>query len=306
MLHRRISFLPLLPLLVAPLVAAAGERPVSTAGPAALAAPASTAGSEPAPLERWTWYGKLEAGRTIRIDNPFGDVRVRFGGYEGKVEAQAVVQRLAPGGPRLEMTGKQGPDEVSIVAAEKDPPLRAGTTAPHDRADVVVFAPKGAVVEVRTVAGLAEVKGVRGKVSVRTEKGKVLLAGIEGEIAVENDEGETSALLEPPLPGSSSNFRSRTGAIAVHLPAEADVDLRAATAADITTDFSIEIEHRDREEPDKVGRAKVGRGGASLSLDSLRGSLRILRRPPVPHTPVASPAPADSASAPPAPGKKKK
>jgi hypothetical protein len=70
---------------------------------------------------------------------------------------------------------------------------------------------------------------------------------------------------------------TETGEIEVYLWEDADLDVRIATSGEISTDFSIDIEHRRFEEPGKHAVATVGKGGAELALRSKRGPVRLLR-----------------------------
>jgi hypothetical protein len=52
-----------------------------------------------------------------------------------------------------------------------------------------------------------------------------------------------------------------------------------ATSGEISTDFSLTIDHRRFEEPGKQAVAIIGDGGPQLSLYSKRGRVRLLRLP---------------------------
>ncbi|MCP4899089.1 MAG: hypothetical protein GY906_19140, partial [bacterium] len=52
-------------------------------------------------VRKMTWLGSVAEGGTFTVTNRFGDIRARFGGYEGKVEVIAMVQDFATEEPPL-------------------------------------------------------------------------------------------------------------------------------------------------------------------------------------------------------------
>ena len=74
-----------------------------------------------------------------------------------------------------------------------------------------------------------------------------------------------------------TDVRSIDGDIEVYLWEDASMEVHLATSGEISTDFTIEIEHRRFEEPGKHGRATLGAGGSVLSLHSKRGRVRLFR-----------------------------
>jgi hypothetical protein len=49
------------------------------------------------------------------------------------------------------------------------------------------------------------------------------------------------------------------------------------TSGEISTDFSLHIDFDETKEPDKIGKATVGKGGEKISATSKRGKIRLLR-----------------------------
>ena len=81
------------------------------------------------------------------------------------------------------------------------------------------------------------------------------------------------------------SLSTATGAVTVFVPADADLDFGITTSGAITTDYSLDIEHHDHQEPDKIASARIGAGGPKLTLASTRGSV-ALRRVAVPGLPA--------------------
>jgi hypothetical protein len=113
---------------------------------------------------------------------------------------------------------------------------------------------------------------------VRTIKGDVTLRGIEGAVDIASERGTVTALLESAVTEKPQRFESITGDIEVTIYEDAAHDVRLATSGLISTDFSLEIEHRRFEEPGKRARATIGNGGPGLTITSKRGRISLLRQ----------------------------
>lgn len=245
---------------------------------------ASVPGSEP---ERWEWTGKVGQGQAIRVENAYGDVRARFGGYDGEVEIHAVIQNIHPGAPPLKVSPQMGPTGMTIrvvrdstaPGTRTDPTVSpsGGRENKADRVDLVVRIPKGSALTAVTRAGAVGVKGLKGDVMAQSESGAISVREVAGLVQTRNSYGPTSVILGP-LPGKTTQtFESLTGDISITLPPRADAAVRAETSGWITTDVSVSIVHHPREEPDKVATAKVGSGASSVSIKTKRGNVQILQ-----------------------------
>jgi len=106
----------------------------------------------------------------------------------------------------------------------------------------------------------------------------VTLRKIEGAVDVRSERGKTMALLESGVTDRDQRFESVTGDIEVTVYEDAGHDVRIATSGRISTDFSLEIEHRRFEEPGKHGTATLGSGGPGLTMTSKRGAIGLVRQ----------------------------
>ena len=50
-----------------------------------------------------------------------------------------------------------------------------------------------------------------------------------------------------------------------------------ATSGTLTTDFTLTVDNRDNEEPNKLATAVLGQGGSALVLTSKQGDLALRR-----------------------------
>lgn len=270
---------------IAPIHVAAQEN-----APAASAqTPAPTSG-EPAPMpeetlpkfdepERRDLSFKLKPGQVIEVDNPHGSVFLRFGGYEHTLDIRATIQQPKDA-PRFAFApGVQGGRFVATVSLPGD-----GVRAEGQRIDLVLYVPEKHALKVRTVDGGIESRGLKSDVDYGTQTGNISARGTDGTIQAETAEGRIRiSLNEGARAGSRQRFATRTGDIVVGVVDKLDAEVLLATSGTITTDYSIAVEHRDREEPSKraravVGAPKAGESNAVVAVESLRGNLQLWRR----------------------------
>jgi hypothetical protein len=221
------------------------------------------------------WMETVRGGGTLRVENPYGDVYARFGGYEGQVEILATIQHLDPV-PHLEVE-RDEVDSGLRVRVRPGSDEGGGSSATRNRVDLVVFVPQGARLDVETREGKIEAKGLRSDLIASSIGGDIRIRGIEGHVQAKSTRGRLSATLLSAVTDLGQALATETGEIEVYLWEDADLDVRIATSGEITTDFSIEIEHRRHEEPGKHATATVGDGGPALTLSSKRGDIRLLR-----------------------------
>lgn len=221
---------------------------------------------------------KLPAAQQIEVDNPYGNVYLRFGGYEHQLDVRATVQR-PEGAPEFSFAPAAEGGVFRVV-----PSLPAGATpAATQRIDLVLYAPEGHPLRVRTASGSIESRGVRADVDFRSQSGDIVARGTVGAVRADTASGAIRLMLEPTAASVRQRYSTRTGDISVGVTDALGAELRMSTSGSITTDYSIEITARDGEEPDKRGIARVGVAkGAQpgvIEVDSLRGNLRLWRRP---------------------------
>lgn len=223
---------------------------------------ASSLAAQRPQAEAFTWAGDLEPGGRVHIRSVRGSVVVEHvDGDRVSVTADKRWVRSAGSSVRIE-TRRVGNDLV-ICALWTSPtpctPLESpapvgGTRAGGDVVvDFVIRVPKGAPVRVLTLNGNVSILGatndveaqsVNGDVSVRTAAGNVYAGTVNG--------GVTAVLI--------AAF-------------DADVDL-FSTFGRLRTDFAIEV--RERLEPQRI-RGRIGRGGRTVRLVTINGSIALLR-----------------------------
>ena len=239
--------------------------------------PAPTAAADP--VERVSWRGELTGSSLLEVSNPFGDLRLRYGGSGRMVEVAVALQQLDPAASRLELVvdEKADPATVRVVRSAAAEPPPATPAVDLSRADMVVLVPAGVAVRARTDRGLAESVGLESDVELETSAGQIRVRSTRGQVTANSDRGQSMAMLLAGVTKAPQRFSTVTGSIEVWVTDSCAFDVALATSGRLITDFSMQVEHRDREEPDKVGTATVGAGGQLLELRSRRGDLSIRR-----------------------------
>lgn len=225
-------------------------------------------------------FEAIDAGGAIEVDNPFGNVYARFGGYESKVELIATIQHFTEQGPPLsvETTRTDGKLRIAIVAPDDAVP-HAFRAKRKDRVDIVVFVPLDSPIEVTTELGAVEAKGVRSDMTVKTIVGDIRLRSIKGAVNASSERGSIAVTLESGLTAKPQRFTTTTGDIELYIWEDANYVADLATSGEIATDFSMTIEHKRFEEPSKYGRAAIGKDGSALTIRSKRGRVKLALLP---------------------------
>lgn len=222
---------------------------------------------------------KLPVGQAIHVDNPYGSVYMRFGGYEDQLDIRSTVQQ---------------PDGAAAIAFEpvaRDgrfeavPRLPDGVAlAEGQRIDLVLYVPKAHAVTVRTRAGVIESRGVKSDLDLSTESGEIAVRGTDGTLQARTVDGRIEVTLEDNArPGSIQRLTSRTGNVAVNVSDKLNAEVRMSTSQQFSTDYSLTVERRDGQEPNKiaialVGTPRSGKDKALVVLESLVSEVRLMRK----------------------------
>jgi hypothetical protein len=237
-----------------------------------------TASQDPATSSNVTirseYNAKLAAGQPVAIDNPYGDVAARFGGFEHEVQVYAVLQEPT-GATHIEL--EPGADSDGRYRISPRLPNGANV-AQGQRVDLEVFVPEGHALSVHTDRGSIEVKGVHGDVLLASTAGNISLRGIKGVIQAETGEGRIDASLGTAPRKSRQRLATRTGDINIAVDDRLDAELDMATSALFSTEYSLIITRRPGEEPNKHAKAVIGADESRLVLESKRGQIRVSRR----------------------------
>ena len=245
----------------------------ATTGTDTPASPSASGDGSDIRIVRQDVSSTLPAGQALVVDNPYGDVRLRFGGYENVLELHAVTQQPAAAKTIALKPAVDG-DRYRIA-----PRLPEGTlVAPGQRLDMVILVPLGHAVSVHTERGLIESRGVRADIELRSTAGDIAVRGTQGSVHAETGPGSIEASLGKAPAGSRQRLATSTGNIILAVDDGLDAHLELATSAAFATEYSLQVTHLPGQEPNKQARALVGDDRASIVVESRRGEIRLLRR----------------------------
>jgi hypothetical protein len=220
---------------------------------------------------------QLQPGKALRIINEFGEVRVRFGGFEHALEATAVAQ--APIGAAIPvMRYDAALGEIKTALPNSDAQI-AG-----QRIDVTVFVPEQHALSVQSLQGLIEVRGLRADLQARSESGAIFVRGVSGAIDLQTGSGVIeAAIFETPV-NRPQRLETRTGSISVSFAPDYSALVTLASSGLFATEYSLSVEPLPGQEPNKAATALIGAAAAGpmhpnpITISSKRGDIRLFRR----------------------------
>jgi len=242
-------------------------------GKQAEASKAPSPAAAPITPERRDFSATLADGQAVAIDNPYGDVRLRFGGYAHVLEIHAVLQQ---------------PAQAAAIALQPQTEAKRYLFAPRladgavlaagQRIDLVAFVPGGHAVSARTEHGLIESRGVRGDIDLDSVSGDIAIRGTQGRVRAQTGDGAIEASFDAAPKASQQRLATRTGNIVLAVDERLDAALELATSGVFATEFSLDVERLAGQEPNKRARTVIGDDEARIALESRRGEIRLLRR----------------------------
>ncbi len=245
---------------------------------AGTASPAVKAGAS---TETFQKSYPLRPDGTVSLENINGDVTIKTWD-KNEVLVEAV--KHADDGDALADLRIEVDASGDRVAVHTRYPSERGSR--HDRGSAVDYSltiPKGAKLDrVEIVNGEINISGPAGVASASTVNGTIHAEGLTQGCALESVNGRVEASFSE-LPGhAQAELRSVNGSLALHLPESPDADVRARTTMGrISNEFGMESsEHGGRDRCFRIGDSllgKLGKGGASVTLETVNGSISILK-----------------------------
>lgn len=226
-------------------------------------------------IERSTLSRPLGTQTEFVVNNPHGDIRCRVGAVD-KIEVIANAQRIA-GDPfepeiRFEPVGESLQLIVAFDSGGNDPTAQT-IEMRRRRIDLTLIVPVEAALMLTTQGGLLEAKGVEGELIARTQNGDMVISSA-GRVDARSEHGSIKLDLKSVAGKELPQLETVTGDIELWLPDGVDLNVFAQTEGVISTDFSVEIERDSRL---KRARAKLGRGGNTLRIKSIRGAVQLFQ-----------------------------
>ena len=234
------------------------------------------------------WKGSIQQGDHIEVVGVLGDVTaVASNGNE--VEVTAVIREHRRGNAEdIDFEVIEHGGGVTICAVYPTPrradhpnECRPGGRGRNstDNIDVsvhfTVHVPRGVDFVGRTVNGEIEVESLSGNVEAYTVNGDVEVS-TSGLAQASTVNGSIRARIGTADWEGSLEFETVNGSITVELPAGVGADVTAATVnGGIETDFPLTVQGRFSS---KRLSGTIGGGGPRLWLETVNGSIRILKR----------------------------
>ena len=230
------------------------------------------------------WSRALAAGKTIEIRGVNGAITASAaGGREVRVTAMKRARRSDIAS--VEIRVEEHADGVTICAiypghgertgCRGDGKRRSGDWEENDvTVDFTVEVPASVKFVGRTVNGNVEARGLTADAAVSTVNGDAA-AATRGMAEVSTVNGDVTASVGRADWTGPAEFHTVNGNVTVTLPGSVDADVTASTVnGDISTDFPLTVQGRFG--PRRL-TGTIGRGGRSLSLKTVNGSISIER-----------------------------
>ena len=226
-------------------------------------------GAWAAPPEEKVWSASypLAPGGEVSVTNVQGSIVVE--GWERAEVELTAVQVVAAGSTEAAIAVERGPGRLAVrtlYPAENLEPVEV---------NYFLRVPRQARLEgLLTVNGDIHVRAVEGTVAARTLNGNIEQEGAAGSVRARALNGNIRLAMRA-LPGRDGELSLETinGHIQLLLPARADADLEMKTVAGRV---ASQLLFTASETPgDNALRARLGRGGASVRLRTVRGDISV-------------------------------
>jgi hypothetical protein len=212
----------------------------------------------------WSWFAAYEnrevtlplevpKGKTLRIENPVGDVKVSGGHETGSVRATARVR-----GMDADEAHEKAEAYTLIVEESGNQVLIRQPDVSGLSVDLDVQLAAKSAVEIRTISGNAQIAGTNGSARVDTQSGNVKLKGLNGTIEVHSQSGDLTL------------DESKTSAATLEVKS-GDITLAKVKGNIVARSASGDVSLHDC-------------GGKSVSVESVTGDVRADLSEPVAGT----------------------
>lgn len=230
-------------------------------------------------LDKKTWRELVKA-KNIIIDNPFGEVRLRYGDGTDIIEYNAIYQQLQTDqelvinhhkeNGTLTIKSELNQKKSEETTVESKPKNHQGKS----RVDLLVYIPQNKNLVVKTDQGLIEAKGLKTNTNLESKSGKITVKKHVGPLSTHNINGETVLILED-QGIENQKFSSVYGPISALIDESSNLKISASTSGDITSDFSTKITKQRNEEPNKTAIISLNKAKSTIVFYSKRGNIAI-------------------------------
>jgi DUF4097 and DUF4098 domain-containing protein YvlB len=232
------------------------------------------------------WSGELARGQQLVLRSLRGNIRVEAStGKSLDIIANKVWRRGAPESVKIEATRVNGGRDVLVCARWPGTTTCTDTEYSHSssgdsgasdvRADFTIRLPAGTNAALMTTNGDITVNGASGDIRALTTGGSIRIETSETVPRAETTNGDIRIQMAK-LPEQGVRYAAVNGSVHVTLPSDVNVNVDARTVnGTINTDFAIALQGPFST---KQVRGTIGKGGPRLMLESVNGSIRILKQ----------------------------
>jgi hypothetical protein len=241
----------------------------------------------PLAAEDFQWRGRVAPGKTVEVQGVNGAIDASAAaGDEVEVVATRRGQRSDPASVRIEVV--EHAEGVTLCAVYPDVDGRRNECRPGGRGhnntrdnDVDVHfsvkVPRGVAFAPATVNGDVKATGLEGDVTASTVNGSIEVS-TSGRTEAHTVNGSIRAAAGRADWTDDASFKTVNGDITLTLPASTGVELKAETLnGEIETSFPVTSVTTGRVRRRLSGT--IGRGGPSLELTTVNGSIRLRKGP---------------------------
>jgi hypothetical protein len=255
----------------------------------------------------FAWRGDLRDGQQVQVGNIVGDIRVEATSGR-RAEITAVKRAGRRGDPDdVEIRAEETSEGVRVcVRYPSDSWQRGdgwrcgdrqrGSNREYQndtRVDFVIRLPAGVLLDAKTISGDVDARGVAADAEVTTVSGRVTVDGftgeelqartVSGDVELRNIRGRTvhgetvsgNVSYDGPLERQGSyEFKSLSGRVLVTLPEGSGAELRASTFSGRIRFPEVPLSGVNMRRNNRA-TARIGDGGASLSMESFSGDVEV-------------------------------
>lgn len=235
------------------------------------------------------WSGVVAAGKTMVVRTLNGGVVVRAAaGDRASIVATKQWRRGDPATVRVEWRRVGGDDGTVIACALFRPDAscdETGYRGGRDRGgwrdddDVsvsfVVEVPRGVAVVTSTVNGGLDIQGATSGIDAESVNGGITASTSGGPVRAHTVNGKLDVTMGGPLT-SDVTFATVNGSVSVRIPETLDAELSMRTVnGEVLSELPLTVTGRIN--PKRL-RTTLGKGGATLSVETVNGDVRLRRR----------------------------
>lgn len=226
----------------------------------------------------WETTHAISADGTVSVENVNGSITIKAWDQRSvKIEARKEGKtKRAVADTKIEVDA--GSDRVSVQT--KLPKYSRGwfrgSSNEGAKVSYTVYVPASARLKtIRSVNGSIKIEGVHGGVEARTVNGGITATDVDGRLNLSTVNGSIECAAAARFAAAPMEFSTVNGGIELSLPASVDLSLKAGTVnGSIKSELDLSnAEYRGR----RSLRADLGQGGEALELETVNGSIRILK-----------------------------